>query len=1032
MKKRILSFVLAITILVAVLPTTAFAASFTSFRDVASTAWYHDAVDYVSRKGIMSGVGNNTFSPETTLTRAQLCQILYNIEKKPHTGSGSFSDVSASAWYSSAVNWAAAQGIVNGTGNGLFSPDNPISREQMVTILYRYATYKSYNLSVLVSLSDYSDANLLSSWAQDAMQWAVSEGIISGTTATTIAPQGTTTRAQAATMLMRFCQRMEAKEAFYAKDMDDFGGAEIINFDKSTETNFAVLVDKAVTVESKASANQLSQANEDEGIYVFTNIDQTISTLKPGDVFYVTYDNGPDDYLLLKVGSIEIDGSTATITEGKASLSDYFQYIDLDMDLDLSAADSGTNNTAAFYQSVTMPSFLAGAYDLQPANMSDKIVALLPGTTPTVLARDITGSTGLDFKAEFKGSTLSLTANAKLTLNVKVCYDKNIFDIEEISFSVKTVTKLEGKVSKNLTGESATYKKNLPEKPVSFPIATGVEADDIQAFFKFDAKAAADGTISGTITTESGTKYSGGKAQSIEKSDPDLSVDIEGNFNIECGVGVTGSIVIAKIFRLQLTGEAGIELNGTAEIIHADAQKDEKHLCLTCIDGDADLYFKIDCKPKIGLSKKYSVTLFDFKPVNAKIKFAEFYISVAGGDNLVEFGWGKCPHKAYLVTAVVTDQFGNRLTGATITVRNDHSVEAVAIGKTEADGMFKTYCENGNYRVSALSLDGHQDATKEVNISSKATTVMLEMKSDNAAPMSEVVVDMYTGMPQIRYYNDKGQVAYIIMMNSEWDDGAYDRMPLGYLQDMFAIAFSYDTNGKLLRSISTEVRGASSGCLFEDNLEYRYEGNLINAYDDNGKLRFSMNEHGNIVEQYSPYSDLHISTEYTYDNQGNVTAIKTDANETAWWFGRWFNSANAKVSYDAGGNVVAYSETIQCKDEDGKDHSEVRERKFFYENGVMTRFDDSDYSKWPWLISYDNNKQVSGLQIEDLDDGTHGGNYVYTRGGNEWPDYRSWYSLMDYRFSAETKNGKPQLTIEISLNSPYVDSEYKTVTIPSK
>ncbi|MDE6259455.1 MAG: hypothetical protein K2M42_01115 [Oscillospiraceae bacterium] len=217
------------------------------------------------------------------------------------------------------------------------------------------------------------------------------------------------------------------------------------------------------------------------------------------------------------------------------------------------------------------------------------------------------------------------------------------------------------------------------------------------------------------------------------------------------------------------------------------------------------------------------------------------------------------------------------------------------------------------------------------------------------------------------------------------------------------------------------------GSLFEDTLEYRYEGKLINAYDDDGKLRFSMNEHGNIIEEYSPYSDLHISTEYTYDNQGNVVSIRTDDNETAWWF----DNANAKVLYDARGNVVAFSETIRYKDEDGKDYSEVRERKFLYENGAMTRFDDSDYSKWPWLFSYDDNHQVSGLQIEDLDDGTHGGNYV---AGEEYfsDGWHSRYSLIDYRFSAKTEDKNPQLTIGISLNSPYFDSQYKTVTIPSK
>ena len=222
MKKRLVSIFLTVALLLSSLPMTAFAASRISFKDVAANSWYHDAVRYVQENGIMSGIGNGLFSPETTLTRAQLCQIIYNMEGKPGAGSSNFSDVGAGAWYKNAVSWSAAHDIVNGTGNGRFSPDLPITREQTVTILYRYAAYKNYNLSVPISLSDYSDANRISGWAKEALQWAVSEKVISGTTTTTISPQGTTTRAQAATMLMRFCQRMEAKNSFTQKMLTIF------------------------------------------------------------------------------------------------------------------------------------------------------------------------------------------------------------------------------------------------------------------------------------------------------------------------------------------------------------------------------------------------------------------------------------------------------------------------------------------------------------------------------------------------------------------------------------------------------------------------------------------------------------------------------------------------------------------------------------------------------------------------------------------------------------------------------------------
>lgn len=1029
MKKRIISFFLVLAMLLSMLPCTAFAASKTSFKDVASTAWYYNAVDYVSSHGIMSGVGNNAFSPETTLTRAQLCQILYNIEKKPYAGNGSFADVDASAWYSGAVNWAAKQGIVNGVGNGLFEPENSVSREQMVTILYRYAMYKNYSLSDLVSLADYSDASLIGSWAQDAMQWAVSEGIISGTTETTISPQGTATRAQAATMLMRFCQRMEAKQAFYAKNVDDFRGEEVINFDDSNETNFAVLAEDTVTARSSMTANQLVSSDEDAGVYTFSNIDQTISALKPGDVLYLTYGGGVDDYLLLKVGAIEVDGDTATITEGKAEISDYFQYIDVDMALDLSTEDFRPDNSASLHQDIVVPACLSAIQDIPQRDVSNSTLLQMP----VILAKDASIKPSTNLKFELKKDNFSVAAEVKMTIKVKISYDKTLFDIEEISYSVEQETSLSAKVSKSVTStKHDTYKKSSKTPPIS--LGTGIEAE-LETYFVFDVDASADGTISGKYTSESGTKYSKGVAQEINQSNTDISIDIGGSFNVATGFGVAGNLKLLKIITLSLSAEAGVEADAKGSLINASANTDEKHLCAFCVDGTLDTYFEVGFKPKVGISDKYSVTLLDAKPFKVKTEFGKFYISKLDSDSVWEFDWGKCPHKAYLVTAVATDQFGNRLTDATITIRNDNSVEAIAIGKTETDGTFKTYCENGNYRVSALSLDGYQNASEVIDVNSKATTVMLQMKNDNAAPKSEVVVDMFTGMPQIRYYNDKGQVAYCIMMNSGWDSGSSEDFPTGYLQNAFAIAFTYDSNGKLTHSASTEIHEADSamgplGCLFEGNLSYRYEGNLIKAYDSNGSLCFSMDEHGNIVNEQSrsPYVDWEGTTAYTYDKQGNVTGIKKSDS--------WGKDSETQITYNSSGNVTTYRETIHEKDENGKEVTTVRDRKYTYENGALSRFDDSDYSKWPWLLSYDSNHQISELQIEDLDDGSHSGHYV--SGEEYFPDgWHSQYSLMTYRFSAKNENEVPSLSVWYYLDYRADDPAYdydveKTVTIPSK
>lgn len=178
------------------------------FTDLAADAWYTDAVAYVYRHDLMAGYGENLFGPDDDLSRAQLCQIIYNMEGQPATsGSSVFTDVADSAWYADAVTWAASQGIVGGYGGGLFGPEDNITREQLASILYRYAQAKDYDTSVgeNTNILSYTDALEISEYAIPAMQWACGAGIMEGN-AGYLTPQGDATRAQVATMLMRFCE----------------------------------------------------------------------------------------------------------------------------------------------------------------------------------------------------------------------------------------------------------------------------------------------------------------------------------------------------------------------------------------------------------------------------------------------------------------------------------------------------------------------------------------------------------------------------------------------------------------------------------------------------------------------------------------------------------------------------------------------------------------------------------------------------------------------------------------------------------
>ena len=178
------------------------------YTDVDTTQWYHEGVDYVIANGMMNGTGTNIFEPNATTTRGMIVTILYRLEKEPAAGTSPFTDVDADQWYAKAVAWAAANGVVNGTSSTTFNPNDPITREQMAAILYRYATFKGYDVTQKADLASYTDASQISAYAKDAMSWANKAGLIGGVSATTLQPQGSATRAQVATILMRFCENV--------------------------------------------------------------------------------------------------------------------------------------------------------------------------------------------------------------------------------------------------------------------------------------------------------------------------------------------------------------------------------------------------------------------------------------------------------------------------------------------------------------------------------------------------------------------------------------------------------------------------------------------------------------------------------------------------------------------------------------------------------------------------------------------------------------------------------------------------------
>ena len=178
-----------------------------SFGDAANH-WAAGSIGFVTARDLFQGTSRTTFSPNATMTRGMLVTVLHRLEDEPSAAqASSFSDVAQGAWYASSVTWANQKGIVKGSGSR-FSPNDPVTREQLAAILYRYAQSLGLSTSGRTSLAGFSDSSAVSSWASDALSWAVSTGLVSGKGDHRLDPRGQATRAEVATILERLVRHM--------------------------------------------------------------------------------------------------------------------------------------------------------------------------------------------------------------------------------------------------------------------------------------------------------------------------------------------------------------------------------------------------------------------------------------------------------------------------------------------------------------------------------------------------------------------------------------------------------------------------------------------------------------------------------------------------------------------------------------------------------------------------------------------------------------------------------------------------------
>ena len=175
------------------------------FLDVAENAWFFGDVVYAGNNGLFNGTAANTFSPDATMTRAMLVTVLWRMEGRPEADASSFTDAKGE-WYSKAVDWASANGIVNGVSSTSFAPDDDVTREQMAAILFRYAAFKGIDASARADISGFADYGSISDYAVEALSWANAEGIINGSDANALMPLSGASRAEVAAILHRYLE----------------------------------------------------------------------------------------------------------------------------------------------------------------------------------------------------------------------------------------------------------------------------------------------------------------------------------------------------------------------------------------------------------------------------------------------------------------------------------------------------------------------------------------------------------------------------------------------------------------------------------------------------------------------------------------------------------------------------------------------------------------------------------------------------------------------------------------------------------
>lgn len=507
-----------------------------------------------------------------------------------------------------------------------------------------------------------------------------------------------------------------------SKTVDDFEGDIIINFDDSKDNNFAVAPENSVEINPSDGFNVLSSFDDEAGTYTFTNIDEKILSLEPGQV--LCYGDDAQNILVLKVTAIEITDITAVITaDTDATMSDLFSFVKLDTESNPKGGDLTVDMTNS-EEGITyegMENYSAGEITTSAidAGYSDSLC-------PTwKIDKKFGSDTGLSeatitFKAEIK---LAITYSLKVYYDADWEWKLDFWNSYEDYFYFETTVESSAKLTGSVTGK---LEKDIPIAELTFWTPVGITVG-----VGFKLCLAVSGSISidaVKISYKFGVRFETNKGFIDQSSEPKVEFLPSFKSEIEFNIGIKLYPVIGfiRLFDISLGPEFGLKAKG--ELFDIDvidkitgAKETEKHDCKYCVDGEISYYWQVDITASV-LGKKYK----NFKLVaKQSVKLCDFYWSLTYGEFKMH---SKCPHKSYLVSFELKDKDGALVKDAMLNVNG----ETVT---TDENGAAKMYLEDGRYTVTVSGSD-KSSSSENFLVSGNPRTVKIKLKDSTGADVS--------------------------------------------------------------------------------------------------------------------------------------------------------------------------------------------------------------------------------------------------------------------------------------------------------